>query len=48
MDQIVAGVKGQVSRRLMRAMVREFERNGGKMLSAGKVRYLRRVIRRGR
>lgn len=33
--------------RLWAAMVAEFERNGRRMLSPGKVRYLRRVVRRG-
>ena len=36
-----------LSNRLWAAMVREFERNGGRLLSPGKVRYLRRQIRRG-
>lgn len=45
---IVGAVIGRLSKRLLDVMQQEFERNGRKMLSPGKVRYLRRLIRRAR
>lgn len=39
-------VGGSIGKRLMGAMMGEYERNGRKMLSPGKIRYLRRLIRR--
>lgn len=40
--------QGLPSPELWAAMVGEFKRNGGRPLTRGKVRHLRRVIRRGK
>lgn len=47
-NDIVGVVVGRAPNRLLRAMQEEFERNGRRTLSAGKIRHLRRAIRRGR
>lgn len=47
-NDIVGAVVGRAPKRLLRAMRGEFERNGRRTLSAGKIRHLRRAIRRGR
>lgn len=46
--RVVFGGKAplRIGRRLWQHMVAEFERNGRRTLTAGKVRYLRRISRR--
>lgn len=51
MNQIIYGLRESerpITARLWRLMWSEFERNGRKTLTRGKVRYLRRVSRRAR
>ncbi len=47
-ELIVAVTMRPVSARLIRAIMEEFGRNGGRTLSPGKLRHLRRVSRRRR
>lgn len=48
-ENLMAGYSAvPVSPRLARAIVEEFMRNGRRTLTPGKVRYLRRIIRRSR
>jgi hypothetical protein len=49
MDYVVAYAGGRpLPNRVWQAVVREFRRNGGKVLTPGKLRWLRRQARRGR
>jgi len=49
MEAVVAyaGVRA-LPARLWRAVLQEYRRNGGMMLTAGKLRWIRRQVRRGR
>ena len=47
-SRIVAWSASPLSRRLMAAIMGEYERNGRRTISPGKLRYLRRVIRQNR